>query len=166
MGKFGRSQLPPLHKATLDDDRVWIPPAFCDFGHLTDADAHIECWFLMVVLGRYRIAPKAVIPAEETDSLKRLSDLAETHDEAPTLFRIPKTTERSLMPIRIMSVEAELKDDGRRVKLPKELKLLVRLNENEDDNFVFLVPVAGLVEIWFPETLRRGLSVPITEILY
>jgi hypothetical protein len=166
MGKVGRQQLSALHKASLDDDRVWIPPAFCDFGRLTGTEAHIECWFLMVVLGRYRIAPKAIISAEETGTLKRSSDLAETYDEVPGLFRIPKTSERSLLPIRIMSVEAELKDEGRRVKLPKELKLLVPRNENEGDNFVFLVPVAGLIEFWFPETLRRGLSVSITEILY
>jgi len=165
MGKIGKQRLSALHKASLDDDRVWIPPALCDFGRLTGTEAHIECWFLMVVLGRYRIAPKAVISAEETDTLERISDLAETHDEVPGLLRIPKTSERSLLPIRIMSVEAELKDGGRRVKLPKELKLLVPRNENED-NFVFLVPVAGLIELWFPETLERGLSVSITEILY
>jgi hypothetical protein len=31
--------------------------------------------------------------------------------------------------------------------------------------FVFLTVLAGYIEIWFPETLKQAMSVPISEVL-
>lgn len=165
MGKVGRNRplsISQFTKARLDDDRIWISPDLSELGHLAGTEA-FECWLLMVVLGRYRLAPKAALPAEETRTLVRTVESSQTGNDSISLFSAPESNERALLPARVMSVEAHSKDDGWRIKLPKELKLL--LPKDEDDAFVFLVPISGLIEIWIPSAVRDALLAPIAKLL-
>jgi hypothetical protein len=52
---------------------------------------------------------------------------------------------------------------GWRISIPQELQDLVP--ENEKRNFLFVFTVAGFVEIWFPDTLARAVSIPIAQLL-
>jgi len=165
VGKVGRNRdlsLSQFTKAALDDDRIWIPPDLSELGHLAGTES-FDCWLVMVVVGRYRLAPKAALAPEETRTLLRVLELSQPSGDSVSLFSVPESNERALLPARVMSVEAHPKDDGWRIKLPKELKLL--LPKGEDDSFLFLVPVSGLIELWIPGTVRDALSVPITRLL-
>jgi hypothetical protein len=64
---------------------------------------------------------------------------------------------------RLIPCKVSPPEPGWRVNFPKEAKELV--SEREERSFVYVMVVAGFVEIWFPDTLRRALSRPLPQIL-
>ena len=46
-----------------------------------------------------------------------------------------------------------------------ESLLVRRMKDGDAAKFVFLTVLAGYMEIWFPETLKQAMSVPISEVL-
>jgi len=68
------------------------------------------------------------------------------------------------LPDRLIETTASPDKKGNwRVTIPEDARMLVP--EGKKERFVFIKVCAGFVEIWFPDTLRQALSVPISEVL-
>src|SRR5258705_5224962 len=148
--------------ATFDDHRIRLPPDLSDLAQLKGADP-ISCWLLVVTVGRYRLVPQ---PMEGDAGIESFTILLREWEEAASLGDIIEGTEdnkRAAIRARLIATEALPMGSGWRIKVPKEVRKLVP--PNEDDSFVFLLLVGGFIELWFPDTLRRAVSVPIAELL-
>ncbi len=147
--------------ATFDDDRIRLPPDLSELAHLKGTDP-IACWLLVVAVGRYRLVLQ---PMEGDAGMEGFTTLLREWEETASAGDILGGTEdnkRAAMRARLIATEALPTRSGWRIKVPKEVRKLVPANE--DNSFVFLLLVGGFIEIWFPDTLRRAVSVPIAEL--
>jgi hypothetical protein len=149
--------------AHFEGDRIRLPNQIVEYAEhprLAGKDP-VECWLLVVTPGRYRLIPQ---PTEAPpDDLSRILDqIEETAAPGEVLDRTHNNPldgiQARLIPCRVSPPEP-----GWRVNFPKEAKELVSVNEER--SFVYVMIVAGFIEIWLPDTLRRALSTPISEIL-
>jgi hypothetical protein len=116
-------------------------------------------YFLVITAGRYRL----VNPPTEDPDVSRIEREAELVGEPGGVLDY---TDDNLKPaIRARWIECNVSPHSGswRISVPIELQDLAL--EREKRNFVFIVTVAGFVEIWFPETLARAVSTPISELL-
>src|SRR5260370_31181153 len=100
MGKVGRNRalsLSQFTKAALDDDRIWIPPDLSELGHLTGTES-FDCWLVMVVVGRYRLAPKAALAPHEIRRLLTILEITHTFPLYVCLFFLPGNKLTALPP--------------------------------------------------------------------
>jgi hypothetical protein len=146
----------------FDGDRIPLPSRFVEYAHL-EGSAAAECWLLVVTAGRYRLVPSPTKASAESSSLMRV--LREWEDVATNgdVLAGTASNEHAAVRARIIPTVASPMGTGWRITLPKEAKALVPAGE--DRSFVFVLVVAGFIEIWFPDTLRRAVSVPIADLL-
>jgi len=162
LGKTGNADQPDFVAATFDDDRIRVPPDLSDLAQLKGDDS-IACWLLVVRVGRYRLVPQTIQGSAETEGLRRLLQEWEEAGNPGEMLDGMGNDEKAAMRARVISTEALPTRSGLRIKVPKEVRKLVPLKE--DDSFVFLLLVKGFIELWFPDTLRRALSAPIVDLL-
>jgi hypothetical protein len=148
--------------AKLEGDRIYLP------AHVVKGAQHaqfsgrdqISCSLLVVKPGRYRLLVRPEGPPRgdlakilrAIDGVKTPGDLL-THTDDDT---------RDALPARLVDCTVSPPPPGWRLNLPKELR---RLAFGSDEGFVYLLPAAGFIEIWFPDTQRRALSGPISGLL-
>ena len=128
---------------------------------LLSGQAPVECWLLVVTPGRYRLVPQPTgTPAGDISRILRQIEEAVAPGEV-----LDRTGNNALDGIqaRLIPCKVSPPEPGWRVNFPKEAKELV--SEREERSFVYVMVVAGFVEIWFPDTLRRALSRPLPQIL-
>ena len=124
-------------------------------------EGSIDCWLIVLTPGRYRLLQQGAESSEGNLSriLRQIGEAAAPGDV------LDRTNDNALdaVPARLIPCTVSPPQPGWRINFPKEAKELVP--EKEDRSFVYVMIVAGFIEIWFPDTLRRALSGPIPEIL-
>jgi hypothetical protein len=93
---------------------------------------------------------------------KILNEIEEAEEPGEVLDRTENNA-RDAIGARLIPCTVSPSKTGWRVNFPKAARDLVP--EKEGSSFVFVRIVAGFIEIWFPDTLRRALSLPISQIL-
>ena len=122
----------------------------------------IECWLLVVTPGRYRLIDQAGgTPSDDLDQI--LQQIEEAGVPGDLLDRT-EDNPRNAIQGRLIPCRVSPPDPGWRINFPKEATYLV--SDKEERSFVYVMIIAGFIEIWFPDTLRRAVSVPIAEILH
>ena len=121
----------------------------------------VECWLLVVTPGRYRLVPQPT-GAPTGDVVRILRQIEEATAPGEVLDRTQNNALDGIQ-ARLIPCKVSPPEPGWRINFPKEAKELVP--EKEDRSFVYVMIVAGFIEIWFPDTQRRALSGPIPEIL-
>ena len=152
-----------LSLVKFDEERIRLPVQIvenAEHPRLAGEDP-IECWLLVVTPGRYRLVPQpAGTPAGDLSRI--LSQIEEATAPGEVLDRTHNNA-RDGIPARLIPCKVSPPQPGWRINFPKEAKELV--SGKDDRSFVYVMIVAGFIEIWFPDTLRRALSGPIPEIL-
>lgn len=116
----------------------------------------------MVSPGHYRLAlqpKKEEVTGDLADILEAIraakmpGDLLTRTDSDPEAASVA----------RLIAATVSPKKGGWRLTIPKVAR---RLAPSADAaKFVFLTVLAGYIEIWFPETLKQAMSVPISDVL-
>jgi hypothetical protein len=140
----------------LEGERINLPIRFVRQAKLdVDPAEHIERLLLVVCPGRYRLLTET---SEQVDRIRLLiEDVAlpgEVFDETDANIRA--SIRSRLVPCTITRPRPSW-----RMNVPK---VAIQLAPGERSQ-VFLLVVRGHVELWFPETLRRAVSIPISEVL-
>jgi len=152
-------QYPAFTTASFDGDRVSLPARFIQFAQLEGSEP-IDCWLLVVTAGRYRLLVK---PSREPEgSFARILREWEEYKAPGDALDRAGSNERAGICARLIPTMASPMGTGWRVTIPKEAKALTPATE--DHSFVFVTLVAGFVEFWSPDTLRRAMSVPIADL--
>jgi|SRR5579859_126512 len=120
----------------------------------------VECWLLVVKPGRFRLVPGTEAPDSDTS---RILDQIEETSAAGGILDYTENDALDGIQARLIPCNISPPPPGWRINFPKEAKGLVP--EIEERSFVYVMIVAGFMEIWFPYTLRHALSGPIAEIL-
>ena len=98
-----------------------------------------------------------------TGTLARILEAVEDAEEFGDLLDRTEDNGKDAIDVRLIPCTVSLTPrTGWRVNFPKAAKDL--LSEKEEHAFVFVRIVAGYVEIWFPDTLRRALSSPLSAL--
>ncbi len=154
---------PDLAVAKFEGERVRLPV------HVVERAKHprltgrnpIKCWLLAVTPGRFRLIEQP--PGAAPDDISRiLRQIEEVQAPGDVLDRTDNNARDGIV-ARLIPCSVSPPEPGWRINFPRAAKELVP--ETEERSFVFVLIVAGFVELWFPDTLRRALSVPISEIL-
>jgi hypothetical protein len=148
--------------AIFDDDRIRLPPDLSELAQLKGTDP-IACWLFVVTVGRYRLVPQPMVGDVGNDTFTALLREWEEVASPGGILERTEDNKRAAMRARVIPTEALPTRSGWRIKVPKEVRKLVP--PKEDDSFVFLLLVGGFIELWFPDTLRRAVSVPFAELL-
>lgn len=149
--------------AEFDGERIYLPSQIVENAEQPRlaGEEPLECWLLVVTPGRYRLVARP--PGAPAGDLSRiLSQIEEVTAPGDVLDRTQNNA-RDGIPARLIPCRVTPPKPGWRINFPKEALALVP--HTEDRSFVFVMIVAGFIEIWFPDTLRRALSGPIREIL-
>lgn len=151
-----------LTKVTFDVDRIRVPAHLVELTQLKGGSP-IECLLLVVTPGRYRLLPN-LAELKKTKSIGKILSETEDLQEPGDVLAGTDSNAWAALPDRLMETTASPdKKRNWRVTIPEEARMLVPGGEKE--RFVFIKVCAGFVEIWFPDTLRQALSVPISEVL-
>ena len=145
--------------AKFERDRIRLPPLFVERVGLTGKD-RIDCWLLVVTPGRYRLLRQSM---SGDGDLSRIISQIEEVEEQGDLIDLTENNSEAAIPARLIPCVASPRGPGWRIHIPKEAKKLAA--EKAEPSAVFLLVVAGFVEIWFPDTLREAVSLPISELL-
>ena len=147
-----------LKIAKLEGDRIILPARLVKQAGLAGTDP-IDSLLIVLTAGRYRLlwpttSAKGTLSSildqwERVGARGEAVDWTEGHAQAAIRGR--------LIPCVISPPEP-----GWRINLPKEARYLAT---DPDASHIFILTVAGFVEIWFPATLRREVSRPISETL-
>ena len=147
---------------SFDGDRIPLPARFAEHTRLEGSEA-IGCFLLVITSGRYRLIPTPTGDLEETSVLKSLMRQSEELSAQGDALDATSSNANAAIRARLIPTLASPMGTSWRITLPKEAKMLVPANE--DQSFIFVMVIAGFVEFWFPDTLRRAVSVPIAELL-
>jgi hypothetical protein len=121
----------------------------------------VDCWLLVVTPGRYRLLTQA--EKEATEDLSEIHDRVKEVTASADVLDWTENNPQDAIPARLIACVATPRGPGWRIQIPKVLIKLA--GEKENPSHVFMMTVAGYVEIWFPETLRAATSVPISKAL-
>jgi len=149
-----------LGVANFEGDRIRLPSRFVKSAKLMGRGP-IDCWLLVVTPGRYRLLKQSA--EDPSGALARIRDQIEEIVAPGDLLEGTEDNGHAAIPSRLIPCVATPRGPGWRVNVPKEAKGLA--SDGDKARFVFLLVVAGFVEIWFPDTLRQAVSVPISELL-
>lgn len=144
----------------FDGQRIRIPAHFTEQMSLSGAIA-IECWWLVVTVGHYRLLTQSAAMADDYFMM-----VYRRWDRSASPGGNSEGTgddQRAAMRARLIRTTASRKDSAWRVAVPAVANLLVP--KADDHSFVFLMLSDGFLDLWFPDTLRRALSIPIGELL-
>jgi hypothetical protein len=149
-----------LFAARFDGERILLPARLAREAGFTERDA-VDCWLLVVTPGRYRLVKKSTAAA--TGDLARILDQIDEVGTTGDLLDQTESNARAAIRTRLIHCSVSPRGPGWRINFPKAAKELVP--QNEDRTFVFVLTVAGYVELWFPDTLRKATSVPLSRVL-
>jgi hypothetical protein len=146
--------------AKFEGDRIRIPTNLVEPAGLA-GKLPIDFWFLVVSPGRYRLLKR---PTSSTrgDLPKIIRKIEEVGESGDVLDGTDSNAEAAIA-ARMVPCVASPRGPGWRIDVPKVIRKLAY--EREESSYVYLLMVAGFVELWFPDTLRCALSVPISELL-
>ncbi len=145
----------------FDGDRIPLPSRLNELARLAGNDS-IDCCLLVVTAGRYRLLLSSTAAPAGMSSLMRILREWEELGAAGDVLDGTRSNEHAGIRARLIPTVASPMGTGWRITIPKEAKMLVPASE--DRSFVFVLVVAGFVEFWFPDTLRRAVSVPLAEL--
>jgi hypothetical protein len=114
-----------------------------------------NCWLMFLGPGRYRLVGVEAV-SEILRQIEQIEAPAEALDDTGS-------EAQAAAPARIIPCTVSPPPPLWRLNFPEIAPLLV--SDSERPSYVFVLVVAGFVELWFPDTLRRAVSVPISEIL-
>lgn len=140
--------------------RIRLPVHFVKQAHLIE-DTPIDCWLLVVTPGRYRLLTRA--DGRTTEGLSEIQDRIKEVSAPGGALDWTENNSQDAIQARLIACVATPRGPGWRIQIPKALIKLT--SEKEDLSHIFMMTVAGYVEIWFPETLRAAASVPISRVL-
>lgn len=146
--------------AKLEGDRIRLPAHLADLVGLTGKD-RIDCWLLVLKPGRYRLAKRPT--GEVSGSLSKILAQIEELGLPGDLLDNTESDEEAGIRARLIPCVATPRGPGWRISVPKVARKLAP--DGEEAKFVFILTVAGYVEIWFPNELRQAVSVSISELL-
>jgi hypothetical protein len=152
---------PDFAPVKFDGDRIPLPARFTEITQFVGNDP-ISCWLLVVTAGRYRLVLKPTSLLPPVTSLMRILRKREDLGVAGDLLDGTESNEQAGIRARLIPTVVSPLGTTWRVIIPKEATMLVP--GSEDRSFVFVLAIAGFIEFWFPETLRRAVSVPIAEL--
>ncbi len=145
--------------AKVDGQRVRLPPEFAKLAGVNGVspESFIDCWLLVLKPGRFKLQKQSPLPTEGpiADILHHWEELV-THDSDDN-----ESDQEVAIRARLLSCVVTWHQRGPRINLPKEV-FQMAIGER---SHVYLLKVAGAVELWFPDTLQRAVSVPISEAL-
>ena len=153
-----------LAKVKFDRERVRLPIHVVENArHPSFAGrAAIKCWLLVVTPGRYRLVMQPTEPP--TGNLaKILQEIGEAEEFGDVLDRTDDNARDAIGERLIPCTVSFTTRIGWRVNFPKAAKDLIP--QKDERAFVYVRLVAGYVEMWFPDTLRRALCSPLSQIL-
>src|SRR6266851_6754295 len=145
-----------LARVKFERERVRLPV------HVVEGANHprligkdpVKCWLLVVTPGRFRLV--MVPTGSATGDLSRILQEIEEAEAAGDVLDRTENNAGDGIGARLIPCTVSPPAPGWRVNFPKAAKDLVP--EKEERSFVFVLIVAGFIEIWFPDTLRRALS--------
>jgi hypothetical protein len=141
-------------------DRVRLTPELVDKARLSGSKP-INCWLLVVTPGRYRLLRSPEGTA--TDDLSRILQQIEEAGATGEVLEGTENNEQAGIRARLIPCVVSPRGPGWRIHFPKAAKQLA--SEKGEPSHVFAFSVAGFVEFWFPDALRKAVSVPMSEIL-
>jgi hypothetical protein len=146
--------------AKFEGDRIRLPPRFVEQARFTGGQK-IECWLYVVKAGGYRLfTPKTPDPEGEiAELLQRYREIAEPGGP----FEGTDNDELAGTRAKIIPCAASPRGPGWRIHIPKKAKVLAV--DAPQPKSVFLLIVAGHVEIWFPHALQQAVSKPLSALL-
>jgi hypothetical protein len=144
--------------ATFKGDRLNIPAHLVETAGFAGTE-RIECWLLVVKPGRYRLVPKS--KADTDEDLSRILKQIEEVGKRGGVLDWTEDDEEPAIRVRLIDCAASPPGPGWRITFPKEATQLVPAVEQLP--FVYMFSVAGYIEVWFPDTLRRADSVSISK---
>ncbi len=159
MGLHGTKNLSEwVALASIDGQRVRLPPEFAKLAGVNEvsSDSPIDCWLLVLKPGRFKLQKQfpPVTGAPIADILRHWEGLAR-HDSDS------ESEEEIALRARLLSCVVTWHERGPRINLPKEV---FQLTVGERSS-VYLLKVAGCVELWFPDKLQQAVSIPLADIL-
>src|SRR5260370_2324192 len=143
--------------AELEGERINLPIRFVRQAKLDADDAeHIERLLLVICPGRYRLV------TETSEDVDRIRVLMEEMGVPGEVLDETRTNIRASVRSRLILCSITRPRPSWRMHVPK---VAIQLAPGERSH-VFLLIVRGYVELWFPDTLRQVVSVPISELLF
>lgn len=150
---------PRLEVVSLEAGRLRLSKAMGMQAGLT-GEKPVSGWLMVVSPGRFRLLWDSH-SVNDTDFL-RVRASCEDAAARGHVLDLTSSNERAALSARLIESAASPHNSGWRITIPEEASYLIR---DDDGRLLFALVVAGYVELWSPETLRRALSVPIDEIL-
>ena len=140
--------------------RVLIPAGLARQGGFSSTEP-TGCWLIVLGAGRCRIVREDQAATDELAA--SLIELSERVGASGEPLDCTDDDSEAAIRARILPCTMTPPPPGWRVILPNEVIKLAPGGDNA--KFVYVLVVAGYVEIWFPEMLRQSVSVPITKLL-
>jgi hypothetical protein len=147
-----------LTKVEFRDGRFDIPRHLIEITYLTGKEI-VTCNLLVVTSGRYRLVNRA----NANCGISRIESEVERVGEPGDVLDYTGDNTKPAIRARWIECKASPHSGGWRLYIPEELQGLAL--EGDKRNFLFVFTVAGFLEIWFPDTLARAASAPISELL-
>ena len=155
-------ELASAERATLDvgnyeGGRVSIPKGIVEnaISPRLTGTGKMTCWLIVLGLGRYRVADRKAI-SKVLASVEEVASAGEIVD-------FTDRDQRDAIPARLIPCTISAAGPMWRLYLPEAVRRLAP--EGETASHVFLLIVAGFIEVWFPDTLRRAMEVPLSEVI-
>ena len=163
MGNDGNTNNPEFQIAEFErkSDRIYIPKHLGQLAALKDRDK-VDCWLLVVSPGHYRLA----LQPQREEKNGDLADILEAIAAAKVpgdLLTGTDSDPKAAIVARLIAITVSPKKGAWRLIIPKVARRLAPSGDTA--RFVFLTVLAGYIEIWFPDTLRQAVSVPISGLL-
>jgi len=163
MGNNGNTGTPEFQIAEFErkSDRIYIPKHLGELVAL-NGRKQIDCWLLVVSPGHYRFAFQRH-GEEVKGDLAEILEALEASKKLGDLLTGTDSDAEAASVARLIAATVSPKKGGWRLTIPKVARRLAP--SGDAAKFVFLTVLAGYIEIWFPETLKQAMSVPISEVL-
>jgi hypothetical protein len=144
--------------ANFDGDRLPLPVGTAQNAPNSGLSGKekVDCWLVVLGPGRYRLASR--------EAISKILPQVEEIQSPGELLEATSNDREDATPARLISCTASPHGATWRLIFPKAARKLSQEGEKKN-SFVLVVIVKGFVEFWFPDTLRRALSVPLSEVL-
>jgi hypothetical protein len=138
-------------------DRITLPKEIVENAASTGLaqTGTTSCWLVVVSPGRYRLAGAEAV----SKILRQIEEVAAPGDVLDDTESNPQDAIRA----RLIPCTVSAPPPAWRLNFPKAARQLVP--ETEEHSYMFVMIVAGFIELWFPDTLRRAVSAPISKSL-
>lgn len=115
----------------------------------------LDRWLLLISSGRFRLTT-----AEAISNIRHRIEAIESPEDA---LQHMESDVRNACPARLMPCTVSPPPPLWRLNFPHLAALAV--SDSQRPPYVFAFVVAGCIELWFPDSLRRAVSTPLADIL-